>query len=53
MFLGHVTARNIRAYVPRPTEEHNQTYVLRSTKEHKPYIPRSADKHKIFLKKNY
>jgi hypothetical protein len=47
MFLGHVAPRNIRAYVPGPTEEHNQTYVLRPTEEHKPYIPRSADEHNL------
>jgi hypothetical protein len=30
IFLGHVAPRNIRAYVPRGTKEHNRTYVPRS-----------------------
>jgi hypothetical protein len=43
MFLGHVAPRNIRAYVPQPTEEYIRTYVPRSKTEEymRAYVSRS------------
>jgi hypothetical protein len=38
MFLGHVALRNIRAYVPRGTEEPNRTYIPQGTEEHNRYL---------------
>jgi hypothetical protein len=39
--------RNIRAYVPQGTEEHNRTYVPRRTEEHnRTYVHRGTEEHK-------
>jgi hypothetical protein len=42
IFLGYVAPRNIKSYVPRPTEKHIQTSAPRlKTKEHiRTYVPR-------------